>query len=170
MFIHYFLLITYSFIMRRPLKKKREPKTDPFYNSTLVEKFINTLMWDGKKSVARNVVYGALDLIKQKTKSENPLEVFEKAVANVSPLMEVRSRRVGGANYQVPREVKDPRRTALAMRWLVHAVRSVKGKKAYVALADELIAASHKEGSAYKKREDTHKMAESNKAFAHFAW
>lgn len=156
--------------MRRPLKKKPEPQTDPLYNSTLVEKFINVLMWDGEKSTARKAVYRAFDSIKKKTKTNTPLEIFEKAIANISPLMEVRSRRVGGANYQVPREVKDPRRTALAMRWLILAARSSKGKRVSEALADECIAASNKEGVAYKKREDTHKMAESNKAFAHFAW
>jgi small subunit ribosomal protein S7 len=140
------------------------------YNSTKVEKFINSVMWDGKKSTARKVVYDALDIIKEKTKVENPLEVFETALRNVGPVMEIRSRRVGGANYQVPREVRAERKQALAFRWILLAARGGKGKPMAKKLAAELMAAANNEGSAVKKREDTHRMAESNKAFAHFAW
>lgn len=140
------------------------------YNSTRVEKFINSVMWDGKKSVARKVVYDALDIIKEKAKVENPVEVFDTAIRNVGPQMEIRSRRVGGANYQVPREVRPERRQALAYRWILAAARGTKGKPMAQKLATELLAAANNEGSAIKKKEDTHRMAEANKAFAHFAW
>lgn len=156
--------------MRRPLRKKPEIKTDPKYDSTLVEKFTNSLMWDGKKSTARQVIYDAFEIMEKEKKIKNPLELFEQALENLSPVMEVRSRRVGGANYQVPREVRPERRRTLAIRWLLLVARSAKGKPMAYVLADELIAASKKEGAAYKKKEDTHRMAESNKAFAHFAW
>jgi len=127
-------------------------------------------MHDGKKDVARTVVYDALQEVQKKTKNDKPLEVFEEALRNVSPAMEVRSRRVGGANYQVPREVRPERRTALAMRWIIGAARGKSGQSMAARLADELIAAANQEGAAFKKKEDTHKMAEANKAFAHFAW
>ena len=127
-------------------------------------------MQEGKKSVARKVVYDALSLVKEKEKTEAPLEVFEAALKNVGPLMEVRSRRVGGANYQVPREVRPERRLSLSMRWILEAAKSKKGMAMHKRLADELIAASKNEGEAVKKRENAHRMAESNKAFAHFAW
>lgn len=140
------------------------------FNSTKVEKFINSVMWDGKKSTARKVVYDAFDIIQEKTKVESPLEVFEEALRNVGPAMEIRSRRVGGANYQVPREVRPERKQALAYRWILAAARARKGMPMANRLAEEIIAASKNEGPAIKKREDTHKMAESNKAFAHFAW
>jgi small subunit ribosomal protein S7 len=140
------------------------------YNSLRVEKFINSVMWDGKKSTARKVVYDAFEILKEKTKTENPLEVFETAIRNVSPNMEIRSRRVGGANYQVPREVRPERKQALAFRWILLAARGGKGKPMADKLAAELLAAANNEGSAFKKKEDTHRMAESNKAFAHFAW
>lgn len=140
------------------------------FNSVRVEKFINSVMWDGKKSTARKVVYDALDIIKEKTKTDNPVEIFDTAIRNVGPAMEIRSRRVGGANYQVPREVRPERKQALAFRWILIAARAAKGKPMAERLAQELIAASNNEGPAIKKREDTHKMAESNKAFAHFAW
>jgi small subunit ribosomal protein S7 len=156
--------------MRRKLKTKREISPDHVYNSVKVEKFINYVMKRGKKSVARKIVYGAFDLIKEKAKAENPLEIFESALKNVGPLMEVRSRRVGGANYQVPREVKPDRRLALAMRWILQAARSKKGAPMYKKLADELLAAHRNEGEAVKRRENTHRMAEANKAFAHFSW
>ncbi len=155
---------------RRPIKKKKELSPDPLYGSLLVEKLTNQLMWSGKKSTARRAVYGALEDIKKKTKTENPLEIFEKAIENISPQLEVRSRRVGGANYQVPVEVRSQRKLTLAMRWLIAAARSGKGKPIAQKLSAELIAASKKEGMAYKKKEDTHKMAEANRAFAHFAW
>ena len=135
-----------------------------------MEKFINSVMWDGKKSTARKVVYDALDILKEKAKVENPIEVFETALKNTMPQMEVRSRRVGGANYQVPREVRPERRLALSMGWILDAARGRKGAPMHSRLAEELFAASKNEGAAVKKREDTHKMAESNKAFAHFAW
>jgi small subunit ribosomal protein S7 len=140
------------------------------YNSLKLEKFINCLMWDGKKTVARTAVYDALDIVKQKEGVEDAMEVFENALKNAGPLVEVRSRRIGGANYQVPREVRTERRLALAMRWIIESARGRKGIKIADALADEFIQASKGEGNAVKKKKDTHKMAESNKAFAHFAW
>jgi len=143
---------------------------DAIYGSKALEKFINSIMWDGKKMAARAIVYGALDIIKEKEGTENPLEVFDNAIKNASPLVEVRSRRIGGANYQVPREVRAERRNALAVRWIIESARGRKGVTTAVALADELIQASKGEGNAVKKKKDTHKMAESNKAFAHFAW
>lgn len=127
-------------------------------------------MESGKKEVARKVIYEALEEIKKKTKEENPVDVLELALKNAGPLMELRSRRIGGANYQVPREVRAERRVALAMRWIIEAARSKKGAPMGVKLADELIAASKNEGVAITKKENTHKMAEANKAFAHFAW
>ncbi len=135
-----------------------------------MSRFINVVMWDGKKSVARTVVYNALDEIKKRDGSVEPLVVFETAIANVSPTIETRSRRVGGANYQVPKEVRTERRRSLAFRWIVAAARSQKGKPMAEKLATELIAASKNEGSAIKKKEDVHRMAESNRAFAHLAW
>ena len=154
--------------MRRPLKKKREWKEDSLYKSVTLTRFINTVMWDGKKETARTVVHDALENIK--AKELEPLETFEAAIRNVSPLMEVRSRRVGGANYQVPREVPQARRLALSFRWIIGAARNKKGRPMAVKLADELMLAAKNEGDAIKKRDDMHKMAESNKAFAHFAW
>ena len=127
-------------------------------------------MWSGKKETSRKIVYQAFDAIKEKTGNPNPLEVFDLAMKNAGPLTEVRSKRIGGANYQVPREVRPERRLALAMRWIRDAARNGKGKPMHLKLADELISASKNEGSAIKKKEDTHKMAEANKAFAHFAW
>jgi small subunit ribosomal protein S7 len=156
--------------MRRPVKNRNIPGTDLKFNSLRVEKFINSVMWDGKKSTARKVVYDAFDIIKEKTKVENPVEVFETAVRNVGPQMEIRSRRVGGANYQVPREVRAERKQALAFRWILIAARGGKGKPMAQKLATELMAAANNEGPAIKKRDDTHRMAEANKAFAHFAW
>ncbi|OGC81215.1 30S ribosomal protein S7 [Candidatus Adlerbacteria bacterium RIFCSPLOWO2_01_FULL_51_16] len=155
--------------MRRPVKNRNIVGPDLKYSSTKVEKFINYIMKWGQKSTARRVVYQAFDEIKEKTKRE-PLEVFEEALRNVGPAMEVRSRRVGGANYQVPREVRPERKTALTYRWIIDAARARKGAPMHKRLAEELIAASKNEGPAVKKREDTHKMAEANKAFAHFAW
>lgn len=127
-------------------------------------------MWDGKKNAAEKVVYGALDIVKEKTGVENPLEVFEAALKNAGPTLEVRSRRIGGANYQVPREVRPERRMALAFRWIIDAARAKKGLDMDKRLADEIISASKNEGSAVKKKDDTHRMADANKAFAHFAW
>lgn len=135
----------------------------------MVEKFINQVMERGKKTVARKIVYGAFDIIKTQSKKD-PLEVFQKAVENSSPLLRVRSRRVGGATYQVPMEVKPEKRTSLAMKWILGAARSKKGKPMREKLAEELLAAYKNEGAAVKKKEDTHRMAEANRAFAHFAW
>lgn len=156
--------------MRRPIKNKRPAPHEDRFESELVARFINTLMVSGKKSVARTVVYKALDEIKNRDGALDPLAVFELAIQNVSPTVETRSKRVGGANYQVPVEVRPDRRRALAFRWILAAVRSGKGKATYIKLADELIAASKNEGSAVKKRDDVHRMAEANRAFAHLAW
>lgn len=161
--------VTY-YNMRYKVKNRNIPRPDRVYNSQNVGKFVNYIMWDGKKNTARDVVYGAFDIIKEKTKTENPIEIFDTAIKNVGPVMEVRSRRIGGANYQVPREVRPERRIALAYRWIIDAARAKKGKPMSIKLADELIAASKGEGEAIKKRENTHKMAEANKAFAHFTW
>ena len=156
--------------MRKPIKKKNSVKPDPVYNSVKVAKFINHLMLDGKKNIAEKVVYGAFDIIKEQAKVDNPIDIFEQALKNTAPAMEVRSRRVGGANYQVPREVRMERRLFLAMTWILGATRSGKGKPMANRLADEIFLASKNEGEAVKKRENVHKMAEANKAFAHFAW
>ncbi len=143
---------------------------DAKYNSLKVSKFINYVMEGGKKNTARDIVYGAFDVIKEKMKVEDPLEVFNMALQNAGPVTEVRSRRIGGANYQVPREVREERRFMLAFRWIIDAADSKKGKAMRFKLADEIMQAANNEGSAVKKKEDTHRMAESNKAFAHFAW
>lgn len=156
--------------MRRKIKNKKEIQPDTLYNSAIVMKFINHLMKDGKKSVAQKVMYDALQIIKKDGTEENALALFENAVKNVSPALEVRSRRIGGANYQVPREVKADRRITLAMRWIIEASRAKKGKPMAMRLAEELNLAAKNEGTAIKKRENVHKMAEGNKAFAHFAW
>ncbi|MDE2188123.1 MAG: 30S ribosomal protein S7 [Patescibacteria group bacterium] len=156
--------------MRRKVKNRNIPKADPRYESAKIGKFINYCMESGKKNTAREIVYGMFDLLKEKAKVENPMELFEAALKNTAPNMEVRSRRVGGANYQVPREVRPERRQALSMKWIVEAARNKKGKPMHEKLADEVIAASKNEGEAVKKRETMHKMAEANKAFAHFAW
>lgn len=141
---------------------------DPVYNDTLVEKFINQIMRRGKKSIARKIVYGAFDKIKEKTKKD-PLEVFELALRNASPLLEVKPKRIGGATYQVPREVRGDRRLTLATRWIIRAAKHRKGKPMREKLAEELIQAFQNTGTAIKKKEDTHRMAEANRAFAHFA-
>lgn len=156
--------------MRRPVKNRNIVKPDIMFDSLTLEKFINSIMQSGKKNTARAIVYGALEIIKEKEAVENPITVFDEALKNAGPLVEVRSRRIGGANYQVPREVRTERRTALAMRWIIEATRGRKGVKTAIALADELMLAAKGEGNAVKKKKDTHKMAESNKAFAHFAW
>jgi small subunit ribosomal protein S7 len=156
--------------MRRKVTNRNTVGPDMNYNSEKLSKFINVIMWDGKKNTAMKVVYSAFDIVKEKTGNPNPLEIFDLAIKNASPLIEVRSRRIGGANYQVPREVRKERQQALAIRWIISSARSQKGRPMNECLADELILASKNEGSAVKKRTDTHKMAESNKAFAHFAW
>lgn len=156
--------------MRRKVKNRNIVQPDFIYNSAKLEKFINYVMWSGKKETSRKIMYQAFDVIKEKTGNPNPLEIFDLAMKNAGPLTEVRSKRIGGANYQVPREVRAERRLALSMRWIRDAARKGKGKPMHIKLAEELILASKNEGSAIKKREDTHKMAEANKAFAHFAW
>lgn len=147
----------------------RDVLADPIFNSKTITKLINTIMLDGKKSVAETILYNAFDLIKEKTKKE-PLEVFNLALENISPQLEVRSRRVGGSNYQVPVEVSSKRKQTLALRWLIQYARLRNEKTMEERLANEIIDASNKMGGAFKKREDTHKMAEANKAFAHFRW
>ncbi|HNZ55275.1 MAG TPA: 30S ribosomal protein S7 [Candidatus Paceibacterota bacterium] len=154
--------------MRRPVKKRPPVGGDYVYHSEKVEKLINYIMERGKKNAARKIVYGAFDLIKEKTKTE-PLEVFETAIQNVAPNMEIRSRRVGGANYQVPHEVRPERKLSLAFRWLIEAAKSKKGKPMAEKLSEEILAAKNNEGDAVRKRENVHKMAEANRAFAHFA-
>lgn len=156
--------------MRRRVKNRNMVSADIVCDSEKISKFINYVMESGKKNAARKIVYGALDLVKEKEKVENALEVFENALRNTGPLMEVRSRRVGGANYQVPKEVRVERKNFLAMKWIIEAARAKKGKPMHIKLAEEIILASKNEGEAVKKRENTHKMAEANKAFAHFAW
>src|SRR5436190_23876481 len=146
-------------------------KADARFNSKLVSKFINCLMWDGKKTVAQKVFYGAMEQVAKKMKDGPPaLEIFEGAINNVKPYVEVRSKRVGGANYQVPMQVNKRRQQSLAFRWILLACREQSGRPMANRLADELMAAFRKEGIAMKKREDTHRMADANKAFAHFAW
>ena len=143
---------------------------DPVYHSKLVTKFINSLMWDGKKTVTERLFYEAMDVISRKLKDVPPLEVFEKAVQNVKPMIEVRSKRVGGANYQVPMQVSSKRALSLAIRWIREAVRSGKSGRTAPKLANELMAAYKGEGAAMTTRENIHRMAEANRAFAHFAW
>jgi small subunit ribosomal protein S7 len=155
--------------MRRPVKKKIKIEPDIKYSDILVAKFINKIMKDGKLSIARKIVYKAFDIIEKKI-NNSALEVFKKAIENVSPLVELRSRRIGGANYQVPVEVRPERRTALAMRWIIETARAQKGKSMEIKLAEELINAFNNTGNAIKKKQDTHRMAEANKAFAHFSW
>jgi len=145
-------------------------RPDARYNSKLVSKFINCLMWDGKKTVAQKVFYGAMDEVTKKLKDVPPLEVFETAINNVKPYVEVRSKRVGGANYQVPMQVNRRRQQSLAFRWILLACRTAGGRPMHMRLADELMAAFRKEGKAMNTREQTHRMADANKAFAHFAW
>ena len=156
--------------MRRPVKNGNIPQADSVYGSVKLSRFINYIMLDGKKETARRIVYGALDIIKEKSGDKEPIEVFELAIKNASPVTEVRSRRVGGANYQVPVEVRPERQQALAMRWIVGAARSKKGGTMDQFLATELLLAANNDGEAVKKKENVHKMAEANKAFAHFAW
>lgn len=153
-------------------RKKRENRIilpDSVYNSEIVSKFINLVMKEGKKSVAKKIVYNAFDIIKTKTQ-KNPLEIFEKAIDNAKPLLEVKSKRVGGATYQVPRPVPQERALTLAIRWILEGARGKKGQPMKQKLADELMGAANNEGSAIKKKENTHRMAEANRAFAHFGW
>ena len=145
-------------------------KADPVYGSVLASKFINCLMWGGKKATAMRIFYGAMDQIKKRIPDANPIEVFTQAVENVKPTVEVRSKRVGGATYQVPMQVNRTRQQSLALRWLIGAARNKAGRPMSLRLADELMAAYRREGEAMTKRENTIKMAEANKAFSHFAW
>lgn len=154
---------------RRKKMRKRESLPDLVYDSVSVYKFINYIMRKGKKTIARKIVYGAFDIIKEKAKKE-PLEVFEQALKNTSPVLEVRPRRVGGATYQIPREVKGDRKLALSMRWIIKAAKTKKGRPMKEKLAEEIMNAANNTGWAVKKKEDTHKMAEANRAFAHFAY
>jgi small subunit ribosomal protein S7 len=154
---------------RRKVVSRREVEPDPKYGSTLVSKFINSVMRQGKKSTAEGIVYGALNLIEEKTHQE-PLGVFKQAINNVKPVLEVKSRRVGGATYQVPVEVRQDRRMALAFRWVIGFARQRPEHSMRESLAAEIIAASKNEGASVKKKEDTHRMAEANKAFAHYRW
>ncbi len=154
--------------MRGRQAPKRHIPADPRYGSVVVEKFTNTIMRRGKKTVARAIVYGAMEIIEEKTK-KNPVEVFDTAMKNVMPVMEVRSRRVGGANYQIPIPVRAERKQALAFRWIIGAAKSTKGKPMAVKLASEIMSAAAGEGAAVKKRMDVQRMADANRAFAHFA-
>lgn len=154
---------------RRGKVKKRKLQPDHFYNSTLISKFINTILRKGKKSLAEKIVYGAMEKVKQKVK-EDPLKMFEKAVENVKPVLETKSRRVGGATYQVPIEVSLNRSTSLSVRWLIRYARDRAGKSMEEKLSAEIVDAVNNRGGAVKKKEDTHKMAESNRAFAHYRW
>ena len=155
--------------MRRKTKIKKINNPDPLYSNPLVGKFISYIMRQGKKSVAQKVVYKSFDIIKEKTKG-NPIELFDKAIKNISPSLEVKSRRVGGANYQVPQPVRPDRKIQLAFRWIINAARAKKGKPMAEKLAEELMLAINNEGAAVKKKLDTHRMAEANRAFAHFSW
>jgi small subunit ribosomal protein S7 len=154
---------------RRKKKEKRMIVPDAVYNDITVSKLVNQIMKEGKKVTARKIVHEAFEIIKERTKKD-PLEIFEQALKNATPLVEVKSKRVGGATYQVPREVAQDRGFALAVRWIITAARSKKGKPMAEKLAEELIGAAKNEGSAIKKKEDTHRMAEANRAFAHFSW
>ena len=154
---------------RRHRAEKREINPDPKFGNLVVSKFMNSIMYEGKKSVAEAIVYGALDIIESKTKS-NPVGVFQQALDNVMPSIEVRSRRVGGATYQVPVEVRTDRRQALGIRWIIAAARNRNEKTMVERLSAELLDASNSRGNAVKKREDTHRMAEANRAFAHYRW
>jgi len=156
--------------MRRKRSIKRTINPDPKYDNVLVAKFINHLMKGGKKSVAQTILYKSFDIIEKSLKDKDPLDVFDQAIKNVAPFVEVKSRRIGGAHYQVPKEVKGERKITLAMRWIINASRNKKGKPMHQKLAEELMEACKNEGTAIKKKQDMHRMAEANKAFAHFSW
>ncbi len=154
---------------RRGNIPKREVLPDPIYGSQLVSKLVNSVMYDGKKGVAQKIVYDAFDIVKEKT-GKNPLEVYEQAMENIMPVLEVKAKRVGGSNYQVPMEVRPERRVTLGLRWLTTYARSRNERTMKERLANEILDAINSQGGAFKKKEDTHKMAEANKAFAHFRW
>jgi small subunit ribosomal protein S7 len=155
---------------KKATASQQQLKPDPRFSSKLAGKFINCIMWQGKKSTAERIFYGAMDIIAEKEKAAPPIEVFETALNNVKPMIEVRSKRVGGASYQVPMQVNSKRQQSLAIRWILDASRGVKGKAMAERLAAELIEAYHGKGGAMMTRENVHKMADANKAFAHFAW
>ena len=154
--------------MRRRRPEKRKIVPDPVYSDLIVAKFVNNLMKDGKKSVAEKIFYDSLNLISKKENTDSPLDIFKKALKNAAPVVEVKSKRIGGATYQVPIDIPENRRMALAMRWIITFARSRKGNSMVDRLCSELVSASKNEGSTIKKKEDTHKMAEANKAFSHF--
>ena len=156
--------------MRRRRADRREVTPDPKFNNKLVSRFMNIVMADGKKWNAEKIVYGALDIVSQKTQKPDPIEVFMKAIDNVRPLLELKSRRVGGATYQIPVEVRGDRGAQLAMRWMRNAARGRKGKPMKQRLADEIVEAYHGQGTSVKKKEEIHKMAEANRAFSHYRW
>jgi small subunit ribosomal protein S7 len=156
--------------MRRRRAEKRQTVPDPKYSSEMVARFVSIIMNKGKKTIAENIIYGALDIMKDKTPEDSPLKAFNKAIENARPRLEVKGRRVGGATYQVPVDVSPQRGSSLAMRWLRDFARKKKGKPMTVKLADELLAAYKNEGPAIKKRDETHKMAEANRAFSHLRW
>lgn len=155
--------------MRKPRKNKREIEPDNQFNSVILAKLVNYVMEGGKKTIAQTIVYKAMGIIAKETEKD-PMEIFDLAMKNVSPAVEVKSKRVGGANYQVPRDVRGERKMALAFRWILDAARSRKGKPMAEKLAEEIMLASKNEGTAIKKKMDVHRMAEANKAFAHFSW
>jgi small subunit ribosomal protein S7 len=155
--------------MRKKRAERRPTPADPKYKDVMITRFVNNIMFDGKKQTAQSIMYGALDIIREKT-GQDEVEVFRKALSNISPALEVRARRVGGATYQVPSEVPESRRVALAIRWIKGAARQRRDKSMAQRLANELMAAANGEGTAVKKRDDMHRMAEANKAFAHFKW
>jgi small subunit ribosomal protein S7 len=155
--------------MRRRRAEIRDVATDPVYNSTLCEKFVNSMMWDGKKTTAQRIFYGAMDTIRDRS-GEDPLKIFKKAIENSKPVLEVKTRRVGGANYQVPIEVPNNRRTSLAIRWILNSARSRPEKGMPERLASEINDAANMRGGAIKKKDEVHRMAEANKAFAHYRW
>ncbi|NGX54979.1 MAG: 30S ribosomal protein S7 [Chlamydiae bacterium] len=156
--------------MRRRRAEKQKCDPDPIYNSGLLAKFINKVMLDGKKATARALTYRALKELSQKVNMENPLEAFEQALENAKPLLQVKSRRIGGATYQVPVEIHPDRRVSLAMRWIIASARSKKGRSMFRSLTDELADCFNNQGATIKKKDDTHRMAEANRAFAHYKW
>ncbi len=156
--------------MRRRRAERRDVNPDPKFNNKVISRFVNMLMEDGKKWNAESIVYGALDMVAQKTQKSDPMEVLNKAVDNVRPLLELKSRRVGGATYQIPVEVRGDRGVSLALRWIRNAARGRKGKPMKLRLADEILEAYNGQGTAVKKREEVHKMAEANRAFSHYRW
>lgn len=155
---------------RRRVAAKREVLPDPKFHDRMVTKFVNNLMYNGKKSTSEAILYGAFDIVEERTKGEDPVEIFKTAIANVRPAVEVKSRRVGGSTYQVPVEVRPDRQTALAMRWVINASRARGERTMRERLANELLDAANSRGAAVKKKDDTHRMADANKAFAHYRW